>query len=86
MVLRVLTLIRGGHGFGVPESTPAGLCVFSDQQPESKFCEKPDPDPKSLFNFGSIAGVCVVISSKNIGKFRLDLWQLESEQESDFEI
>jgi len=30
----------------VPESTPAGFCVFRpdlDPEPESKFCEKPDP-------------------------------------------
>jgi len=33
----------------VPESTPAGFCVFLSD-PESKFCEKPDAD--SLFNFG----------------------------------
>ena len=33
----------------VPESTPAGFCVFLSD-PKSKFCEKPDAD--SLFNFG----------------------------------
>jgi len=40
----------------VPESTPAGFCVFlsdPDLNPESKFCEKPDLDPESLFNFDS---------------------------------
>jgi len=31
-----------------PESTPAGICVFLD--PESKICEKPDPE--SVFIFG----------------------------------
>jgi len=33
-----------------PESTPAGFCVFLSD-PESKICEKPDPE--SLFHFGS---------------------------------
>jgi len=33
--------IRCCCGFGVPESTPAGSCVFvSDPVPESKICEK----------------------------------------------
>ena len=47
---------RGGTGSGVPDSTPAGFCVFlsdPDPDPVSKICEKPDPDPESLFNFGS---------------------------------
>jgi len=46
---------RGGTGSGVPDSTPAGFCVFlSDQDPgpESNICEKPDPS--------AVAGVCVV--------------------------
>jgi len=48
------TLIKGGHGSGVPEWTPAGFCVFlSDPDPESKIREKTDPDPESLFNFAS---------------------------------
>jgi len=54
---------RGGHGSGMPELTPAGFCVFCsnlESDPESKFCEKPDLDPESLFNFGS--RVYVVIS------------------------
>jgi len=45
---------RGGTGSGVPESTLAGFCVFlSDPDLESNICEKPDPDPESLFNFAS---------------------------------
>jgi len=28
------------------ELTPAGFCIFlSEPDPESKICEKPDPDP-----------------------------------------
>jgi len=45
---------RGSHGSGVPESTPAGSCIFlSDPHLESKICEKVDLDPESLFNFSS---------------------------------
>ena len=39
---------RGGTGSGAPESTPTGFCVFlsdPDPDPESKICEKLDPDP-----------------------------------------
>jgi len=43
---------------------------FSD--PESKICEKPDPDPESLFNFGRSRGLCEHFLSKNMGKLRLD--------------
>ena len=41
----------GGHGPGASKSTPVGFCVFSDRdpEPESKICEKPDPE--SLFIF-----------------------------------
>jgi len=36
---------RGGTGSGLPVLTPAGFCVFpSDPVPESKICEKTDPD------------------------------------------
>ena len=36
---------RGGHESGMPESTPAGFCVFiSDSDPVSKIFEKPDPE------------------------------------------
>jgi len=35
---------RGGHGSGVPQSTPAGFCDFSD--------------PDSLFSFDSSRNVC----------------------------
>jgi len=39
---------------GVPESTPGGSGVFlSGPKPESKFFEKRDPDPESVFNFGN---------------------------------
>jgi len=49
---------RCGYGFGVPESTPAGSCVFpSDPEPESKICEKTDTDPESFFIFSS-RGLC----------------------------
>jgi len=45
---------RGGTGSGLLESTPEGFCVFlSDTDPASKICEKPDPDPGSIFHFGS---------------------------------
>jgi len=53
---QLLSVSRGGHGSGVPEPTPAGFCVFlSDPDPESKFCEKPDPEP--MFTFGSSGSV-----------------------------
>jgi len=58
-----------GTGSGVPESTPAGFCVFL-LEPESKICEKPDPD--SLFNVGSSSSLCGHFLSKNMGKLRLD--------------
>ena len=49
----------------MPESTPAGFCVFlSDPDPESKICDKPDPDPESLFYFGSSWSLCGHFLSK----------------------
>jgi len=66
---------RSGTGSRVPESTPAGFRVFRsnpDPVPESKICEKPYPDPESLFNFGSRMSLCGHFFSKNMGKFRLD--------------
>ena len=48
---------RGDHGSEALESTPVGFCVFLSD-PKSKFCEKPDPDPKSLFNFSSSRNLC----------------------------
>ena len=56
-------------------STPKGFCVFlSDPEPDPKICEKTDPDPESLFNFGrsrSLRGHCL---SKNMVKLRLGRW------------
>jgi len=80
--------IRGGTGFGVQESTPAGFCVFfSDPDPKSKICEKPDPDPESLFHFGSSRSLCGHFCSKIMGKLQLDWWlQPESEQGTDSQI
>jgi len=64
---------RGGTGSGVPESTPAGFCVFlSDPDKESKIFEKNGPGPESLFNLGSSRSLCGHILSKNLGKLRLD--------------
>jgi len=64
---------RGGHGSGVPESTPAGFYVFlSDPDPESKFRE--NPDPESLFNFNSSRSLHGHFLSKHKGKFRLYRW------------
>jgi len=57
---------RGGTG---AESTPAGFCVFLSE-PESKVCEKPDPE--SLFNFGSSRSLCSHFLGKHMGKLRLD--------------
>ena len=72
---------------GLPESTTAGFCFFlSDQDldPESKICEKTDPDAKSLFSLGSNKSLCGHFTNKNMGKLRLHRWlQPESEQESD---
>jgi len=42
---------RGGYESGVPESTSAGSYHFLDAAPESKICEKPDPE--SLFTCSS---------------------------------
>ena len=56
-------------------STPARSSVFllnPDPDPESKICEKPDPE--SLFSFGSSRNLCGNSSSKNMGKLRLDRW------------
>jgi len=75
---------RGGTVSGMPESTPAGFCVFL-ADPESKSCEKPDPE--SLFNFGSSKSLCGHFLSKKMVKLQLDRWlQPESEQESDSQI
>ena len=55
---------RDGTGSRVPESTPAGFCVFlSDPDPdsESKIFQKQDPVPEWLFHF-RVVGVYVVIS------------------------
>jgi len=52
---------RGGTGSGLPVSTPDGFCVFlSDPEPDPdlKICERPDPDPESLFHFGSNRSLC----------------------------
>ena len=48
------------------------LRFFSDPDPESKICEKPDPDPESLFHFGSSRSLCGHFLGKNNGKLRLD--------------
>jgi len=50
---------KGGHGSKMPVSTPEGFCIFlsdSDPVPESKICEKPNPE--SLLNFGSNRSLC----------------------------
>ena len=52
-----------------PESTSAGFRAFLSD-PESKICEKPDPE--SLFNFGSGRSLCGHFFSKNMGKSGLD--------------
>jgi len=62
---------RGGTGPAMSESTPAGFCVFLSD-PESKNCEKPDPDPESLFHFGSSRSLCSHFLGKNMGKLWLD--------------
>jgi len=54
----------GGTGFWVPESTPAGFCIFlsdPDPDPESKICEN-RTRIRSHFSISAVAGVCVVIS------------------------
>ena len=77
---------RGGTGSGLPEPIPAGFCIFlSDPDPESKICDKSDPE--SLFHFGSSRSLCGHFFGKNMGKLQLDrLLQPESEQESDSQI
>jgi len=37
-----------------------------------KIFEKLNPDPESLFHFGSSRSLCVHFLSKNMGKIRLD--------------
>ena len=77
-----LETTRGGTG--VPESTRQDFSAFLrlafigrilrlsfGPGPESKIWEKPDPDPESLFNFGSSRGLCDFLS-KYMGKLRLD--------------
>jgi len=67
--------IRGGTGSGLPESTPAGFCVFlsdPDADPESKICGKPDPE--SLFHFGSSRSLCRNFLGENMNILRLDQW------------
>jgi len=55
------------------ESTPAGFRVFlSYSDPESKICEKPDPDPESLFHLRSNRSLFGHFLGKNVGKLRLD--------------
>jgi len=71
----VCVATRDGTGSGLAESTPAGFCVFlsdPDPGPESKICEKTDPDPESLFHFGRSRSLCGHFLSKNMGKLRLD--------------
>jgi len=49
-----LVFSRGGHGSGVSESTPAGLCAFLwVLVPEllSKICEKTDPETDTVLLF-----------------------------------
>jgi len=67
----------------VQGSTPKGFCVFlSDPEPDPKICEKPVPDPESLFHFGSSRSLCGHFLGKNMGKLRLGRWwQPEYEQE-----
>ena len=66
---------RGGTESGFLESTPEGFCVFlSDPEPESKIWEKPDPNPDSLFNFGSSKSLSGHFLGKNMGKSRFDQW------------
>ena len=81
---------RGGTGSGLPESTPAGLYVFLSDlgpEPESKICEKPDPDPDSLFYFGSSRSLCGHFFGKNMSNLCLDRWLWsESEQKADSQI
>jgi len=73
---KVLIHSRGGTGSGLPESTPAGFCVFlsdPDPDPESKICEKPDPDLESLFNISSCRSLCGHFLSKNMVNYgRID--------------
>jgi len=69
----------------VLELTPAGFCVFLSY-PESKIGEKPELDPGSLFNFGSCRSLRSHFLSENMGKFGLEQWLPESEQESDSQI
>jgi len=67
----VVVSLPGGTRSELPESTPAGFCVFLSD-PESKIFEKPDPDPASLFNFDSSRSLCSHFLNKNMGKLQLD--------------
>jgi len=62
---------RGETGSGVPESTPAGFCVFlSDPDLKSKICKKTDHE--SLFHFGSSRSLCGHFLGKIMCKLGLD--------------
>ena len=67
-IASILQDVRGGTGSGLPESTPAGFCVFLSD-PESKIREKPDADPESLFNFGSSRSLCGHVLNKNMWNY-----------------
>jgi len=71
-----LAQTRGGTGSRGPESTQAGFWIFLsdpdlDLDLESKIWDKPDPEPESVFNFGSSKGLCGLFLSKNMGKLQL---------------
>ena len=79
--------IRGENGSLVQESTLPGFHIFLlDLEPKSKICEEPEP----LFIYSSSRSLCGLHTynflSKNIDDFRLNRWQLESEQELDSQI
>jgi len=66
---RIGVCTRGGHGSGMPESTPARFLVFlSDPGLESNICEKTNPE--SHFNFGR--SLRAHFLRKNMRKLRLD--------------
>ena len=71
----------------MPESNPAGFCVFLLDK-ESKMCEKLDPE--SHFIFGSSRSLRGLYTRHILGKAILNLGcidgERQSEQESDSQI
>jgi len=62
---------RGGTGSGITGVDSGRILRFSygsGSVPESKICEKLNPDPESLFHFGSSRSLCGHFLGITMGK------------------